>query len=380
VAASPDERFWRDSKRLRAEVEKHGSLRAAALAHGVNFETLRSWWHRHKLGDFPNGPKAPRPDEDLEAWLKARLTRGKDAPTVAQLADEADVSPRRVRQAVERLRETGLRIPTPNGAGIVLERVPPASSNVYKATPALFDGEHVRFAVISDTHLGSKEHRAEELETAYEMIARESIRVVYHPGDLVAGMGVYRHQLRDLAVIGFDSQVAHAIEHYPRREGVETYIIAGNHDLEGDYGRMAADPVTAVCSARDDMHACGYYDAWFELPNGGRIHVLHPGGGSSYALSYKAQKLAEGYEGGRKPNLLLLGHYHRQGVFEHRGIVTVLCGTFEGSTNLAKRYGMGPPAVGFHVIDCVMADDGSLVDFGWHWRPFFAGRKAKVTA
>lgn len=295
-----------------------------------------------------------------------------------ELADTADVSPRRLREALARLGERGHRISEGEGQKVIVEKMPPASSFVYEASPALFKGEQIRFAVCSDTHLGSREERLGELHVAYDVIAADEIGVVYHPGDLVAGMGVYRHQLRDLKVVGFDEQVAYAIEQYPRRDGVVTEIVAGNHDLEGDYGRMAADPVAAVCAQRDDMIARGLYDAWLELPNGGRLHVLHPGGGASYALSYKPQKLAEGYEGGRKPNLLLLGHYHRRGQFEHRGIEVILCGTFEGSTSLAKRYGMGPPAVGFHTIEATMADDGSLVDITVRWRRFFPGRKARA--
>lgn len=376
--------WWRDRATLLAEYEKHGTIEHVAYAHDVSAKTLYQWWRRHGLPHFKPGakiaPNAPRQASstliDLEAWLQERLPKVANL-TLEELADEADVSPKRIRAALETLVERGFRVEL-DESRVVLERVAPATDFVHGAAPALFDGELVRFGVVSDTHLGSKEERLEELHTAYEILAREGVTEVFHPGDLVAGMGVYRHQIRDLKIVGFDEQVEYAIENYPRQPGITTRIISGNHDLEGEFGRMAADPVTAVCNRRDDFKHLGHYSAWVELPNGGRIHVLHPGGGASYALSYKLQRLCEGYEGGRKPSILLAGHYHRRASIEHRGIESLMCGTFEGATSLAKRYGMGPPAIGFHICEAVMADDGSLVDFTPRWLRFFPGRKVQA--
>jgi hypothetical protein len=41
------------------------------------------------------------------------------------------------------------------------------------------------------------------------------------------------------------------------------------------------------------------------------LRVVHPGGGSSYAISYRPQKIIESYEGGEKPSVALYGHYHK---------------------------------------------------------------------
>jgi predicted phosphodiesterase len=375
--------WWRTHPDLlRDEYEAHGSWANVRRSHPDNCcaeDNLAKWWHRHGLPPLQRGPKpAERPEAtavgDIDGRVLEIASSAREPLTVEQIADRADVAPRRVREAIARLSERGYRIEVAQGSRVVLTRVVPPSDFVHTATPELFDGELVRFAVVSDTHLGSKSCRLAELHCAYDIIAREGITVVYHPGDLVAGVGVYKHQARDLLVHTFDGQVEYAAENYPRRDGITTYIIGGNHDLAGDLGRHAADPVRAVCNMRPDMVHLGDYSAWVDLPNGGRLHLLHPGGGGAYALSYRPQRIAEAYEGGSKPSATLFGHWHRQGDFEHRAIRLLLCGTFEGATDLARRYGLGPPAIGFHTVEARMADDGSLVEWRAWWRPFYPGR------
>lgn len=383
--AERGERWWHDPEALQEEQAEHGTLAAAARAHGLTPQTLSAWWKKLGLPPLPDGRPlkehpvtvdAPKPTaaEQSDDWLLDAIKKAGDDATVEELADIADTAPRNVREALDRLTARGYRIAVDDGHHVTLARKPPASDLTFKAAPALFDGDLVRFGVVSDTHLGSKECRLTELHTAYRMMADLGVSTVYHPGDLVAGSGIYRHQLRDLDVIGFDNQVRYAVHNYPREDGIETFIVGGNHDIEGDYGRDGADPVRAFCAERDDFHHLGDYSAWVELPNGGRLHILHPGGGGSYAISYRAQKIAEGYEGGTKPNATLFGHWHRRGDFTARSINLLLCGTFEGSTSLAKRYGLGEPAVGFHVVECRMADDGSLVEWAPRWYPFYRGR------
>jgi predicted phosphodiesterase len=385
---------------LQAELARHGSLQAAAAFHGLAASTLQKSWRRAGLPSRAparglneaavrarlearerfHAEHEQRAAERAESgenddWLLAAMKRAGDRATVSELADAADVSPKRVRDALERLGTRGFRLEEDAGH-VVLTRKPPASDLSFTAGPELFDGDLVRFGVVSDTHLGSKECHLQELHVAYQFMADRGIRTVLHPGDLVAGMGVYKHQIRDLHVHGFDNQVAYAIENYPDGSelGITTEIVGGNHDLEGDFGRDGADPVRAFCTARPDFKHLGDYSAWVDLPNGGRVHILHPGGGGSYALSYRAQKIAEGYEGGTKPNVTLFGHWHRRGDFTARGIQLLLCATFEGSTSLAKRYGLGEPAIGFHIVEARMADDGSLVEWNPRWCPFYRGR------
>jgi predicted phosphodiesterase len=305
------------------------------------------------------------------------LKKHKDTATVEQLADACDVSPRRVRVALERLGRDGYRVAENDEQRVVLSRVPSPSDNIHKA---LFAGETVRFAVVSDTHLGSKRERLDELHHAYDVLRDEGVTDVYHPGDLVCGSGIFPGQINEIHQHTYQDQVDYAVANYPKRDGITTRIIAGNHDLEGDFGKLGANPVVAFCNQRDDFEFCGDYQATFELPQGTRISVLHPKGGMGYAADYKVRKLAEGYESGTKPNVLLIGHFHRRGCFEARGIQAVLCGCFEGGGSFGARLGMSDPAVGFHIVEMRVGDDGSVVKFNAEWWRFWPGRNVQAAA
>lgn len=374
------ERWWRDREQILQEIAAHGTLAGAARAHGVQASTVQKG-HR----DMGLPPRRPGPQasvglsgaEDLpQEWILDAVKKLGVRATVESIADSGGVPPRTVREGIEGLNERGYRVELEESR-VTLTKVVPQSDHVYKASPELFDGETVRVGVVSDTHLNSKHCRLDELHTAYEVLRAEGIRRVWHIGDLTDGKGVYKHHLRDLERASFDDQVAFCVENYPAVEGITTEIISGNHDLEGDFGREAADPVRAVCAHREDMIYMGEYSAWIEFEQGTRFHLLHPGGGGSYAISYRPQKIIEGYEGGVKPNATLFGHWHRRGNFEHRNVQALLCGTFSGSSALAIRYGLGPPAVGFHILEFVIADDGSIVEWTPRWLPFYAGRVVK---
>lgn len=313
------------------------------------------------------------PTED-RGWILDAIKKLGPSADIETIADAGDVPPHVVREGIVELLEQGYRVAV-DEQHVTLTKAVPQADQVYKASPELFAGELVRIGVVSDTHLNSKHCRLDELHTAYEMLHREGIRRVWHIGDLTDGKGVYKHHLRDLERASFDDQVQFCVENFPQIDGMTTEIISGNHDLEGDFGKEAADPVRAVCAHRDDMIYLGEYSAWIEFEQGTRIHLLHPGGGASYAASYRPQKIIEGYEGGMKPNATLFGHWHRRGDFEHRNVQALLCGTFSGSSALAVRYGLGAPAVGFHLLEFRVADDGSIVEWAPRWFPFYVGRQ-----
>jgi predicted phosphodiesterase len=367
--------WYCDPEQLRAARDRHGTFTAAGRATGVDPTTLSKWWVRLGLEKLPKGPAAgatPPPHTD-EQWLLDALKKAGDTATVSELADAADVSPRRVREGLARLEDDGYRVRAKEDA-VKIERRPTETGERHVARPELFDGDHFRFAVVSDTHLGSKAERVDALVTAYEVIAREGVQTVYHPGDLVDGQDIYRTQNTETDQHTYEDQVAHAVDAYPVQAGVHTYIIAGNHDLEGAYGKAGADPVQAFCNRRTDFTYLGRYSAYVDLPNGASVQMLHPMGGGSYATSYKSQKIVESFEGGAKPSVLLIGHYHKLGWFPSRGVQTLLAGTFQGPTTYSVRKAFGSPGWGFYIVDCRLADDGSVVRFRPELYPFYFGR------
>lgn len=308
-----------------------------------------------------------------DAWLLKSLKKAKDRASVEELADAADVSPKRVREAIGRLEESGYRV-FEEEHEVVLRRVPSPSVNVHKA---LFKGKTYRFGIVSDTHLGSKHERLEELHMAYNVFKEEGITTVYHPGDLVCGCNVFPGQINTIHKHTYEDQVEYAVQNFPHIEGITTELIGGNHDLEGAWGKAGANPCLAVSHQRPDIEYIGDYNAVVEFPQGTRLMLLHPAGGMGYAMDYKARKLVEGFEGGTKPNALLVGHYHRVGWFLPRGVHVLFTGCFESGGDFGPRRGLPDPAVGFYLVTMKLADDGSIVSFLPEWRPFWAGRQVK---
>lgn len=367
--------YWRDREQLEAAYQEFGTIDAMTRATGVSRTTLLQWWKKHELPQLQKGPAPERVanPEPGDKWLLAALKSAGDAASVSELADIADVSPRRVRDALERLGDAGYRVQE-EAEAVRLERVPTQTGKTFRLSPQLFDGDVFRFGVTSDVHTSSKAERLEAWNLAYDIFEAEGISEVFDPGDLCDGLGIYRGQVSEVANHTYEAQVDHAAEVHPTRPGMITRRISGNHDLEGEFGRIGADPVQAVANRREDIEYLGRYSATIELPNGASIYLLHPMGGASYALSYKPQKIVEAFELGTKPSILLIGHWHRAGYFFTRGVHTLLAGTFQGPTTYSIRKAFGEPGFGFWIVECRLADDGSVVRFKPEWYPLYPGR------
>jgi hypothetical protein len=118
-----------------------------------------------------------------------------------------------------------------------------------------------------------------------------------------------------------DAQVELLAERHPHREGLVTYAVWGD-DHEGWYAQRAQTDMGSRAEAmfrnrnREDWVDLGFMEAHVRLVNANSgaesmMSVVHPGGGSAYALSYSIQKIIESLEGGEKPAIGLYGHYHK---------------------------------------------------------------------
>jgi len=67
------------------------------------------------------------------------------------------------------------------------------------------------------------------------------------------------------------------------------------------------------------------------------LAVVHPGGGSAYALSYTIQKIVESYEGGEKPAVGLYGHYHKMMAANVRNVWAIQTGCQQDQTPFMRK-------------------------------------------
>ena len=377
MAARPTHE-WPDDDELVRLVSAHPTNEAAADALGVNSRTLASHLGKQGLRDRVRqgrvrGLEAVAEPEDADAVFDQDVRQHigrKKRIAVEDLADALDVAPRKVRDSLERLRIAGYRIPEPTDGHVELQKVVPDKLNLHKS---LLTGTELQIGLVSDTHLSSNEQALAELELAYDVFAERGITEVLHAGDWTCGAGIFKTQAAEIFNHTFESQVDYLAEHYPRRPGIVTRGISGNHDIEGDFGRIGANPVVALANRRDDIEFLGDYSAWVELPNGAWLHLLHGKGGMSYAYSYKAQKLVDSYPSGRKPAVLACGHWHVSGNIEARGVHVVWPACFEWKGKFLERLGLNP-SVGFHILHMTLGEDGSLVRFMPEFFRFWEGR------
>jgi hypothetical protein len=111
-----------------------------------------------------------------------------------------------------------------------------------------------------------------------------------------------------------DDHAQEIIRVYPKRDGMRTKFITGNHDsslirLAGiDIGRM-------IAAERSDNEYLGHDSAVIQLTDNCTLELRHPGDGTAYALSYKPQKIIEAMSGGEKPHILALATTTRPSTF-----------------------------------------------------------------
>jgi hypothetical protein len=209
----------------------------------------------------------------------------------------------------------------------------------------------IRFALTGDRHTGSLYQHTDALHAFYDYALHEGVDMVYDAGDILAGHKVYKGQEFELRDVGFEAQLARLQKDAPR--SILTKFITGNHDAS--FKNAAGLPVGKMIAATVPEYVfIGEEQGRVEwqTPNGAFVlGLIHPGGGSAYALSYKPQKIIESLEGGTKPNMLAIGHFHKSEMIpSYRNVCSVQVGTFEKQTPFMARGGLAAH-VGGWIID-----------------------------
>jgi len=100
------------------------------------------------------------------------------------------------------------------------------------------------------------------------------------------------------------------------------------------------------------------------------LRLVHPGGGSSYAISYTEQKIVESYSGGEKPDILLVGHYHKAEYSYVRGVHIVQTGTTEDQSPFMRKKRLAAHLGGW-IIEFSVDINGAITRFKQEFIPFY---------
>lgn len=233
------------------------------------------------------------------------------------------------------------------------------------------------FGFTTDNHLCNRHSRLDVLNAAYDHFEREGISIVYNAGNWVDGEARF-NKTELVTAPGMDHQLDYLIDNWPVREGIETHYIAGD-DHEGWYQQREGIEVGRYLQLRSeqagryDLKYLGYGEADVRLSFGlgsSVMRVVHPGGGSAYAISYTDQKRVESYQGGEKPQIELVGHYHKFNYGYPREVHTLQGGcTVDQSMFMRKKRLQAH--VGYSVIKIKQDETGAVKRFVVEWCPFF---------
>lgn len=330
------------------------------------------------MGTVANVKRDERQKAGVMAPLADRLRQAlKHGPrTQAELADALDCSPKRVREAVAALRAQGtILLETDDGFGLGSAEFLEKRTVPIAATKETWNH---RFGLVGDNHLCNKHSRLDVLRAAYDTFERERITTVFNTGNWIDGEHKFTRP-ESIVRPGMDAQIEYLLENYPQRQNMVTHYIAGD-DHEGWYQQRECIEIgkylqlKAEAAGREDLKYLGYAEADVQLTApGGTIcmRVVHPGGGSAYAISYTDQKRVESYQGGEKPQIEVVGHYHKYNVGYPREVYTVQTGCTCDQTLFMRKKRL-QAMVGFLILE-IQQDpgDGHLIRARHEWFPFF---------
>jgi predicted phosphodiesterase len=230
-----------------------------------------------------------------------------------------------------------------------------------------FHGEEVRFGFFTDPHMGSIYYHESFMESAIAKWKEEKVDFVVCGGDVTHGMDARKYNLLyELTHVGYASQQVYAVEQL-KRIPFPIYLIDGNHDrwFESVGGCIVED----ICRQVPGATYLGRDEGKIKIGKA-EIMVWHGEDGSSYATSYRIQKLIESLTGGEKPNVLLCGHTHKQGYFFERNIHAVSGGALSIQSRWMRSKRLACHS-GYHTVRMTV-NNGGVGEFTVTWKPFYA--------
>ena len=239
---------------------------------------------------------------------------------------------------------------------------------------AAWDGTTtLRFGIMGDTQIGSKYAQLTHLHNFYDICAKEGITEVYHTGDLTDGLKMRVGHEYELYEVSADEMRDDVVKNYPKRDGITTYFITGNHDASL-YKQVGFDIGQAIANLRPDMKYLGRDCAVVHLTPNCTLELRHPWDGTAYALSYKLQKMIEAMESDSKPNILAVGHYHKVEYMFYRNVHALQTGCFQAQTPFTRGKGISTHMGGW-IVTVRVDKSGTIQGFGAELVPYYASIK-----
>jgi len=302
-------------------------------------------------------------DKEKDIQLQALVKKLRRGPiTIEELSDFLEILPRQVRELLEDVKEERYNLIEEQDTLEISKHQ--ESGSEHRLNPKMWQGDVIRFGFTADNHLCSKFERLDVLNLLYDVFEGEGIEVVLNGGNWIDGE--HNFNKFEIHTKGMTNQIEYFINNYPYREGIITKFVAGD-DHEGWYAKREGIVIGEYAQMKreqagmNDLEYLGYLEADIKLDDDGEswMRVMHGGGGSAYATSYTPQKIVESYQGGEKPRVLFLGHYHKLDYCYPREVHVIQMGCTEDQTIFMRKKKL-QAHVGGGICELHRASDGTI--------------------
>lgn len=341
-----------------------GRAREQAKKHGQAFRPKRTVEQEQQ--------KEPFTMQELNEQLYSFLAKPRAAEDIKQ---HFGISDRVLEAAVADLQEEGKLVEYNDGVYRLQKDLAPVDIPVHDAG---WQGDRIiRFGVASDKHFNSKFAQITNMNRLYDVFEQEGIENVYDPGDLDEGEKMRKGHEYECYNQGADDHVEEVVKNHPRRtvngRPMKTYFITGNHDLSF-VKRSGLDIGSMIANKRDDMVYLGQSWALINLTPTCTMELRHPADATAYAISYKTQKMIDAMFGGEKPNILVVGHYHKAEYLFYRNVHAIQAGCLQGQTPFMRNKGLAAMMGGW-IVEIRVDDEGGVDRIKLEFVPFYYTQK-----
>lgn len=328
---------------------------------------LRQFIYNYKKECTKETP--PENVSDIEGQILGYLKRGKPH-SITDVANALNVGPRTIIETLTSLQGRGYSITIPEGEEVVkIEKTQPSQKPFQKLNVDNYtEGQWQKFGLISDTHLCSEHERLDVVNALYDIFEDEGIDKVFLPGNYIDGEHPRINRFEVKIAGGFGKQMKYFCENFPEKSGMKTYYIDADEHEGWYFRREGIIPgqylqYTAQDLGREDLVFLGYLEAdiAYSAPDGKTlVRLFHPKRGTAYAVSYSCQKIVESYQGGEKPEILLVGHFHKAEYMpNYRNIHVIQAGCTQDQSTFMRGKSI-EAHVGGWVIQFKQRPDGSV--------------------
>lgn len=138
--------------------------------------------------------------------------------------------------------------------------------------------------------------------------------------------------------------------------------------------RAGHDIGRSIAEKRKDMVYLGADNALVMLTPNCSMLLTHPWAGSAYSISYRPQKMIEAMSGGEKPNILVIGHFHKAEYLFYRNIHSFQAGTFQAQTPFMRGKSLAAMLGGW-IVEVEVNLDGTISKIKQEYIPYYQAIK-----